>query len=358
MQIVESTRLMQGLVARPLSTGLVRLDIDIDADPIGLNSETVAQLARVMGGVNSWRWRKEMLRDADAQSGEGVFDGSWIEAQRGNVRQPLKRMEVASDGTLYEKSDGRIRIWILPDQLPMELPSGADSAVMTFGIGMDVGAGTGQSDSTIEGFAVQNMEQAFEFNSNNITPANLGRVAVAIAKYYNDALVCCVQKMHGVTAIRSMLDLGYTNLWRNTAPDKMVETASGGRIGWVHGENSSALLMDRVGDRLEGAADGAEVDVLSARSVIVHSADLLDQLRMYIYDESGRATLSKHKDLNTMARKQHGDLVIGSGLSIRACMDSPPYKNPRVGRPKAYTSEWFMQRHRNADRRSKEPEVW
>jgi len=327
VELVGPTQLMQGLVATPLSTGLVRLDVDMEADPIGLSPTILAELARQMGGVASWQWRKEMLRDPNAKSGAGVFEPLWIDNQRLNIRNPIRRMEVSGDGKLYEKSDGRLRIWIPPDKTPGHAPANTQCALMTFGIGMDVGAGSGQSDSTIEGFAVENMEQAFEWNDNTTQPANLGRIAAAIARYYNDALVCCVQKMHGITAIRSMIDYGYTNLWRNTSPDKMVETANGGSVGWKHGENSDALLMDRVGDRLENAlGEAVNVDVLSARSVIVHSSMLLDQLRMYIYDDSGRPTLSKHKDLNPSARKQHGDLVIGAGLSIRACMDSPPYR--------------------------------
>jgi len=362
MQLTEATQLMPGLVVTPLSTGLVRVDIDMDADPEGLTSVVIAELARQMGGVDSWQFRKEMLRDPNAQSGEGVFERSWIDVQRSNVRNPLMRMEVGENGTLYEKSDGRIRIWIPPDRMPVNLPQGTASAQMMFGLGVDVGAGTFQSDSTIEGFAVQGMEQAVEFNANNVTPVRLGHIAVAIARHYNDALVCCVQKMHGITTIRTMTDeCGYPNLWRNVSHDKTVETSTG-RLGWVHGENSQALLMDRVGDALQRPLSGAyiyeqdagaNVDVLSARGVIVRSADLLDQLRQYIFDDSGRAVLSKNRDLNPQARKQHGDLVVGTGLSIRACMDMPPWRNAVATTIKANTIEWFMERHRKADKKER-----
>jgi hypothetical protein len=324
MELLEATQLIPGMTAKPLSTGLVLLSVHYSADPIGWTQDRIDTVRRRLGGIGSWRVKKEMEMDANAQSGENVFDPGWLDLQQAkHLRAPLMRMDVSTEGKVYEKSDGRLRIWIPPDRLPADLPHGANSARLTFGMGMDVGAGTNQSDSTIVGFAVQGMEQAFEFNSAGVAPAYLGRMAVAIARYYNDALICCVQKLHGITTIRSMLDLGYTNLWRNVQHDRMVETANGGRIGWVKGESNDALLMDNVGDALQGSAG---LDVMSAHGVVVHSVQLLEQLRQYVYDESGRAVLSKNKILNTAARKQHGDLVVGTALGIRACMDQPPYR--------------------------------
>lgn len=341
MEILETTQLIPGMTVAPLNTGHVLLSVHYSADPEGWTEERIAEARRRLGGQNSWKCRKEMEMDPNAQSGESVFDREWLDVQeQKHVRPSIKRLEVRGDGSVYEKSDGRIHIWILPEQLPMNLPHGVERATMCFGVGMDVGAGTGQSDSTIEGFAVQGMEQAYEFKSNAVDPTYLGRYSAAIGRYYNDPLVCCVQKMHGLTAIRAMRDAGYANLWRNASLDKFMDSSKGGRIGWVHGENSQALLMDNVGDALQG---GGNVDVMSARGVIIHSANLLEQLRQYVWDENGRPVLAKNKIMNAMARKAHGDLVIGTALAIRACMDSPPYRDMRYAAAIPKSPDWYRQ---------------
>lgn len=342
------------MAAVPLSTGLVRLDIDMEADPEGLSPKIIEELARQMGGRNSWRFRKEMLRQPDAQSGVSVFPPEWLDLQQHkHVRPPLKRMEVSASGELYEKSDGRLFIWIPPDQMPRDLPSDATAAMLTFGMGMDVGAGTGQSNSTILGFATQAMEQAFEFASNSVSPTALGRIAAAIGRFYNEAMICCVQKMHGITTIRAMVDEGYPNLWRNVSHDTLTERA-GSRIGWVHGENSKTLLMDQLGGSLEGSAD---VDLMSSRGVIIHSRELLTELGQYIYDDNQQMVLSKNKGLNPSARKAHGDRVVGAGLGVRACMDLPPYRDLRYAKLTPKTPEWYRQLYLDEQNTNKE-EVW
>ncbi len=63
---------------------------------------------------------------------------------------------------------------------------------------MDVSEGVGESDSTVEVFAGDTREQAAELADNHMTPAELGRFAAAVARFYNDALVCCVRPMHGM----------------------------------------------------------------------------------------------------------------------------------------------------------------
>jgi hypothetical protein len=341
------------MTAKPLNTGFVALSVHYTADPIGWTQDRIDATARRLGGRGSWKWRKEMEMDANAQSGESVFDPDWLDIQeRKHIKPPLLRMEIGQDDKLYEHSTGRIRIWIKPDQMPRDLPQGTSRAELTFGVGIDVGAGTGQSNSTVEVFATQGMEQAAEFASSGVSPTYLGHVGVAIARFFNDALICCVQKMHGITTIRAMTDdCGYTNLWRNVSHDKMVETQTGGRIGWVQGENSQALLMNQMGASLERASGG--VDVLSTQSAIIHSFELLEELRQYIYDDAGRPTLSRTRTLNAAARKSHGDRVIGTATSMQACMDLPPWRNAQAASIKPNTIEWFMERHRKADQKDK-----
>jgi len=313
--------LMPGLSVSPLSTGMVRVRLHYSADPVISSPENLDTLAAMMGGRDSWRWAKEMELDFEAQSGEAVFDRRWLDRQRKHVRTPLATMDIDSRGRLVRRPNGRVRIFMEPDDLPAGLPETVESLDRTFGIGMDVGAGTGASDSTIQVFCVQGREQAAAFNSNRITPSDLGRLAVAVARYYNDALICCVQKMHGITAIRAMVEAGYPHIWQSRRITGRTEERINA-LGWPKGELTDKELLDRWIDALASDPPGT----------VLHDFETLEQHRQYLYDEMGRPALSRMTVLNVTARQQHGDLVVACALANRACMDLPRQKNVTLRR--------------------------
>jgi len=308
-------QLMPGLTISPLSTSLCRVTLHYSADPVVSQPDVLDELAALLGGRQSWQWKKEMELDWDAQSGESVFETSWIARQRGNIRTPIGTMDIDAHGNLVRRPGGRVRVYIDPTVMPADVPIEVASVQRTFGIGMDVGAGTGASDSTIEVFCVQGREEAASFASNRVTPSDLGRLAVAVGRWYNNALICCVQKMHGLTTIRAMVEKGYNHLWRSRDMRQRVEVQAN-QLGWPKGEMSDKLLLDEWRDAL-AAADGCKL----------HDFETLEQHRQYIYDDAGRPTLSRMSNMNVAARGQHGDRVVACALANRACKDLPVQVN-------------------------------
>jgi len=311
MLITEPTVLIKGVSARPNSTGFVTVDLHYSADRVAFTPDVIEKHKLEMPG---WRWRKEYELDFGAQAGVPVFDADAIAHQKQQQRNPLWRMDINPDGVLTRRDSGRVRIYHAPDEQPRELPARTVRVRRAFGAGIDVGEGVEKSDSTIEVFFADTREQAAEFVCNRTSPSDLGRIAAAIGRYYNDALICCVRKMHGITTIRTMVDeCHYLHQWHSRIMDQVAERQTD-KLGWARGESSSSLLF------------GKWSDALTRRKTTLHSIEAVEQHEQYIYDERGRVTHQRLVNESAEVRERHGDMVVACALAWRACSDLPAYR--------------------------------
>ncbi len=373
--ITKPRKLMTGLTATPTAREIVVVNLHYTADPESITPDVLDRERARLGcrrntdGTwhTTWQWQKEMELDWQAQSGKPVF-GDCLDHQRQFIAEPLyaldwnfdplamtkdqfiaeppegmawdhgqqmpaqrdgddrvvlghgfwrlddRKKERVLDAFLVRQEGGRVKVWHSPRSQPEHLPEHSERVVRAAGIGMDVSEGVAASDSTIVVMFADNREQAAEFADNEIHPAELGRMGAAVARYYNNALVCCVRKMHGITTLRTMRDeCGYSYLWRSTDPNKTTEVSTA-NLGWGGGEASSPYLF------------GKWLDAMEKHEPILHSLTLVDQMRQYIYDEAGRITHQRLVNLSTAVRERHGDLVIGAALAYRACLDLPKFK--------------------------------
>ncbi len=322
MALTERTILMPGMSASPTRRAFVAVDLGPEADPIALTPEVLdGERARLGCSLQadgtwklSWKYRKEYLRDFQAQQGQPVFEPAWLDALAPALRNPLYCMDLDESGQLTRRDHGRLRVWIEPSHQPLDIPRGAASVLCGFGIGMDVSEGVGDSDSTIEVFLGYNFEQAAELADNRITPTDLGRFAAAVGRWYNEAAICCVRKMHGLTALRALADeCHYRCLWHHKLADRIYESRAES-LGWARGEASDPLLF------------GRWVDAVQYGQATLHSLACHQQHQAYIYDERGRITHQKLAHLSPEVRQKHGDMVIGCALARVACSDLPRFK--------------------------------
>ena len=307
--------IMAGLTVRGNRNGFVAVDLGMDADPLTF---TPAVIDAERAGMPGWRFKKEYLRDWDAQTGQPVFEEAWIEVQRAKATEPKGYMDihrVTKNGIVQRDSlgqvkyvlvpksakRGRVKIYMWPDERPPDMPEHITEFAREFGAGMDVG---GTADTR---------EVAAVVADNRIRPGMLGRLAVAVGKFYNNALICCVRKMHGITTIRAMADRGYPMIWRDTDPRKMVEVKTA-NLGWKRGEISDDLLIGKWIDAMEG-------DLVTLRDI-----EMINQHRAYIFDEMGRPCHQRLKSQPVAVREKHGDLVIGGALMYRAVLDLPKFR--------------------------------
>ena len=197
----------------------------------------------------------------------------------------------------------------------------------------------GASDSTIEVFFADNREQAAEVADNQVKPADLGRFGVAVARYYNHALVCCVRKMHGITTIRTMLDeCHYGHLWHHHLMDRPHEKRAAS-LGWGDAETGEALF-------------GRWIDAIQHDEVRLHSLACWQQHQQYIYDEQGHIVHQERANLPREVRERHGDRVIGCALAFRACLDLPAWKAKKEREAPVGSLLW---RRKEAERKKERP---
>ena len=342
MRILTPTVLMPGFTAMPTSRGPVSIDLQVEADPITFTPEFIEREMLKYGCYKkpdgewflSWKWQKEYRCNFEAQMGMPVFE--YMDRQRANLREPLYCMDLDDDGKLIKRDKGRLRVFVEPDSQPCAYPEGVEQVERQFGIGMDVGAGVEKSDSTIQVMCVDNFEHAAEFACNRITPTDLGRFATAVGWYFNEALINCVSKLHGITTIRAMRDAGYGFFWYDRKVFGFTEIATK-NLGWSRGEASSSLLFD------------TWVDVLSRDEVILHGLETWNQHSQYIYDERGKITHQALINLPPDVRERHGDLVVGVALSYRACCDLPKFRKPKMINTAPKGSMAFRMRQRQTE---------
>jgi len=315
--IEASTVLMPDFTVRPCSTGFVAVDLGMGADPEAFTEEVIESEARRMGGRDSWRFRKEYLRDFDAQSGQPVFDPRWIDVQRARQRNPKFCMRVDSTSKLVRCAGaGPIKIFVEPGDRPPGMPLRAVDRQV--GIGADIGEGVGGNDSAAVGLFADTGEEAFEFRANNIRPDKFGLALVELGRMYNTALICPVRKAHGITTLRAMVDAGYGRIWRSRDPRRYTQTPTN-LLGWPWGEvTHNNLLLDKWSAVLE--RDG----------VVLYGMDLIEEHSQFIFDDNGRPTVQSGKTLSLDARARHGDLVIAAGLANIAVADMPKYRNVKT----------------------------
>ena len=319
------------MTAKPTSRGVVVVDLGPEANPIDL-TPAIMRLERFRLGCAelpdktwrlSWKFRREYLRDYEAMTGQRVFEDEPLAMQTPNLQNPLYRMDIQMftleedkvEWRLVRKDNGRLLVYAEPDAQPPTMPPGAERVIRNCGIGMDVSEGVGNSDSTIEVFFADNMEQAAELADNRISPPELGRFAAAVGRWYNDAVVCCVRKLHGLTTLRTMVDeANYSNLWHHRLAQNTYEKETK-KLGWATGEMSSALLIDPWND------------TISNGKCIIRSQKTLDQHRLYIYNERGEITYQPVAHLSPEVRDRHGDTVVGCALARRACQEMHFFKS-------------------------------
>ena len=241
---------------------------------------------------------------------------------------------------LVKHPAGRLRVYVEPDAL-----AGRTLTLRHYGISMDVGAGVEKSDSTIVVMSSHNREQAAALASSTIRPSELGRFAAVVGRWYNNALICCVLKMHGLTALRAITDVGYPMIWRTRSPKKGMVEAKTRNMGWPYGEVGD-LLMGRWRDALG-----------TPGIVLLRDLETIQQHRQYVYDEYGRPCHQRLRSEPVGIREKHGDLVVGAGLAYRAVIDLPLYLRVPPQQAPARSPAGRSEARRKA-RKRKENEVW
>ena len=170
-------------------------------------------------------------------------------------------------------------------------------------MGIDVAEGIGKDRSVIEILNAHTGEQAFEYVSDTIPPDRLGRLAVEIAKYYNNALIVPEINNHGRSTVDSMKKI-YGNIYRREVMDRITQRRTSS-LGW----KTSGVTKPKLVDDLEAAV--RDIDIL------IHSEELIKEMKIFVQtDEQGKQGYGAEGSA-------HDDRVIAIGLALQGIKWTP-----------------------------------
>lgn len=131
---------------------------------------------------------------------------------------------------------------------------------------IDPSRGTGKDNHVLTIFS-RDGEQVLEFAKNNIAPELFARKSLELIRRFNDAYLIIENNVNGELFHHIICDQGgYWNVYSNFR---------NGKRGWDTTVTSKPIMVSDLADALRG------------ESIIIHSKDLLEELKTYVFTEKG-----------------------------------------------------------------------
>lgn len=261
--------------------------------------------------------KREMAQeiDMDSSAGASFFDGEVLARMEEELcREPDARGDMVyrvspKDGRVdyvqgFEPDYGRrsLALWFKPK------PDGTPEQGRDYIIGVDVAAGTGASNSAISVVDKLTGEKVAEFADPLTSPEDLGRLAVALCKWFGgvERRPLLIWEENGPGAIfgREIMRVQrYRPVYmrRNESDDS---PKAGTKPGWFTGTKTKLVLL------------GAYRRKLARGTYLNRSRPALAECRQYEYMAGGGVGIVDTSDADdpSGARDQHGDRVVADAL--------------------------------------------
>ena len=224
--------------------------------------------------------------------------------QKETVRPPYLKGEIEYDADTLEPlgftdtEEGRLNLWVTIDAAG-KLPAGIDAV-----LAVDIAAGTGASNSVISIGNRKTSEKVAEFASPYITPHDLAKTAVALAKWFNDGLLIWDAGGHGRIFGNCVIDAGYRKIYYRQNEQSLSRKVSDVPGYFFTKDNKRTTI-------------GEYREALDSGKFINRSYQALRECLEYVYVRSS-SSIEHSKCANTIdptgARDNHGDRVIADAL--------------------------------------------
>ena len=253
---------------------------------------------------------------------------------------PFKVGEIEFDDKCHfksfeEQSNGRLSLWVYPDAAG-NMPSDRQYA-----IGVDIATGTGSSNSVISVGDCKTGEKVAEFCSPTTRPDQLGRYAVALAKWFKGsnpigAYMIWEAPGPGRNFGDVVLELGYRNIYYRTNETSRSKKQSDIPGWWPTKDEKRAIY----GEYRRALTNGL---------LINRSRPALDECREIIYSSTGWIThaRSMSKMDPSGARENHGDRPTADALLYKGMSKFPVVQKVTEVIPE----DSFLHRRQLADQR-------
>lgn len=214
-----------------------------------------------------------------------------------------------------------------------------------YSIGVDISAGTAGSQSSYSAFEVIDIEtgeQIGEWRGNTIKPDLLANFSVAVAKFFNNAVLCPeVTGTVGQLYLTQLLQLDYSNLYLRPSSEESVEIKWTIRVGVKNTDG---------GERILGELQRA----MRAKEFTPRSQQLVKELERYYYADGKLKHPLVGKGRENAPERSHGDCAIACACAWQACRDLP-IARPEEAAEKAKPDTWLYswQQHKRSERKAR-----
>lgn len=248
------------------------------------------------------------------------FDQIAVEKYKDKWCRPA---EIVGDMEINRESCDALRLTVNgKGHFYMFEPLNADGRVENtrrFVMGVDVSAGTGASNSTIAVYDRKTNEKVAEYANPNILPDDFGRFVVAVARFFNDALIVPDRSgPTGETLVRRIQAEEYSNIYRRRN-EKKVGSPYVDEYGVFLNPATKTTVLQQYRDAIGHCA------------VINRSANAMDECLRFVMTQNGMVEHSSEGrgvDPNG-ARANHGDMVIADALATLALTELSDYDIPQ-----------------------------
>ncbi len=276
------------------------------------------------------------------------FDAEMLKSiELNDCQQPLFTGELLFDPTgmptkFMPTPHGRLRLWCPLDVTG--LPPAGD-----YKFGCDIAAGTGASNTTIEGYDQKTKIQVAEFAHSKTMPEEAALYSVALCRWFgrdkdSPAELIWENQGPGATFTEAIIRNGFGNIYFSQDENKITKDRSD-RPGWYNTQASKERMF------------GEFAVALRAKEYIVRSLELVRELGSYVYAEGRKIEPRTGGGMETDpsgARANHGDRVIGAGLSWKAASASGMITEKKDDPEIIYgTTAWYHSLHYKKEAKSK-----
>lgn len=202
-----------------------------------------------------------------------------------------------------------------------QLKDGRPNQDHNYILGIDIAMGHGSSNSIIAVYDVNTHKLVGSWACPNTEPMKLADTTIALAAWIGGTqkpyLIWESNGPGGKTYADRIIWHGYYNVYTQRREDSKTRKKVQ-KWGWHSTTDYKAALLGDLGIALsEGLMDRK-----TYKAIIIHDEELLNELKDYVYSETGKETFkSRTADWSSGARERHGDRVIAAALCVLGCKE-------------------------------------
>jgi len=267
-------------------------------------------------------------------SGHTVVEADIIQEYSQKAIDPIEKRGIGGD----------LWIWKYPEV-------GKDYIVI-----QDPARGDGEDNSGLQVIEVESCEQVAEYRG-KIDTQTFGRMGVAVATEYNNALLIIDNKNVGWSTVQVALDLGYKNLYYSYKNDPFLDENIHLRKNYDLKNKEDMIPGLTTTTRIRPVLISKLVMYFEDRTPIIHSKRFINELRTFVWlDGKPQAQRGQNDDLvmcwamgmyirdTALRMRQMGIELVKNAIKH---VHKPVYKSQPVGQ-----TQWEMRTGKNNERES------